>query len=820
MGARNLVMLKTHVESINFSFANGFVYENVLWALAPLRVFFYNYVLYSLGLILKHIFRFHVEDWKSEHLIQHDLLDQTKRNQIQDSNIDGVAEELANLLFPIFDNFHVAIDEREGETKCPVLFVKDSDTNIHEDADNLQGETKSSVLREINSDVLQDANKLEGETECSVLEEKDLDMHEDSKRREGEIEGSVSMETLSCVHEDVKKITENESDSSVSTEADSNLLSENEEEKTEDFFFTNSDPVKANGLVEEPSFLTFTFLQNYIAPNASDKLFSSNENISKMESSENNLEEGLVSQDEEQRNITTSSTSGPIFQSNAFCASDSSDDDNLNDNTFQSDFGSESCNNNIDYSVALQVLSSKRFGEGFGTEDLEGNNGEFREESQYSCDNEVSHDLSFDLVEDKNQRESSSYHGEDTMWEDKWDESDFDEEDDDDDFDWENDEVVEQLKMELKNARQGGLATILEEEEEEAKSPKVVEDLKPLKIEKKIEFKDHIVEIQKVYRCYAEKTRKLDVLNYQTMHAIGLLQLKVPPKLIIIPKSTVQSVNPLISQNLWPRKAQKQISDPILKFVQDLHIDLELVYVGQVCLSWEMLCWQHKKVKELQQYDSQWPRSYNLVAGDFQLFQVLLQRFLEDEPYQGPRIQNYNNNRCVIRNLLQVPPIKDDNTKDKKIIKLGEEYAAINSERLAKIISESMQMFWEFVRADKDYGNVIKASHKTGIDLKDQSISDLLGNVRTQLQKKEKKLKDIVRSGNCIVRKFQKHNEDQIQLDQEQLLAQVGLRLVSRVLHMKKLRKDQLMWCNEKLNRIKFVGRKVQVEPSLLFFPC
>lgn len=85
---------------------------------------------------------------------------------------------------------------------------------------------------------------------------------------------------------------------------------------------------------------------------------------------------------------------------------------------------------------------------------------------------------------------------------------------------------------------------------------------------------------------------------------------------------------------------------------------------------------------------------------------------------------------------------------------------------------------------------------------------------------KERKLKDTVRSGNCIVRKFQKHHEEQIQLDEEQLLAQVGLRLVSRVMHMKKLRKDQLMWCNEKLNRIKFDGRKVQVEPSFLFFPC
>jgi len=65
---------------------------------------------------------------------------------------------------------------------------------------------------------------------------------------------------------------------------------------------------------------------------------------------------------------------------------------------------------------------------------------------------------------------------------------------------------------------------------------------------------------------------------------------------------------------------------------------------------------------------------------------------------------------------------------------LGEE-CAINSERLGKIIKESMQVFWEFVRADKDYSNVIKASHKTGIDLKDVAVSDLLGNVRTQLQK-------------------------------------------------------------------------------------
>lgn len=140
----------------------------------------------------------------------------------------------------------------------------------------------------------------------------------------------------------------------------------------------------------------------------------------------------------------------------------------------------------------------------------------------------------------------------------------------------------------------------------------------------------------------------------------GLLQLKDPPKLFLMQKSTVQQVKPLvIPQNLWPRKAQKNKIDPMLKLVNELHRDLEIVYVGQICLSWEILCWQHEKIKELKKYDSPRPRRYNLIAGEFQLFQVLMQRFLEDEPFrQDHRVQNYVKNRCVIRNLLQVPIIK------------------------------------------------------------------------------------------------------------------------------------------------------------------
>ena len=142
------------------------------------------------------------------------------------------------------------------------------------------------------------------------------------------------------------------------------------------------------------------------------------------------------------------------------------------------------------------------------------------------------------------------------------------------------------------------------------------------------------------------------------LSTVGLLELKDPLRLITTSNSTIPGAKPLIPQNLWPFKAHKNRSDPLLKFAEELQRELEVVYVGQVCLSWEILCWQHKKAQELKQYDPQEFRRYNVVAGEFQLFQVLMQRFIENEPFQGPRVQNYVKNRCVIRNLLQVPAIR------------------------------------------------------------------------------------------------------------------------------------------------------------------
>ncbi|KAK3027309.1 hypothetical protein RJ639_040401 [Escallonia herrerae] len=379
-------------------------------------------------------------------------------------------------------------------------------------------------------------------------------------------------------------------------------------------------------------------------------------------------------------------------------------------------------------------------------------------------------------------------------------------EEDEKDILWEHRELVEQMKMEMKSARIGGLPTI----SEECESPKVVEDLKPLKIDEKIEHRDRMQEIQKFYRSYAERMRKLDVLNYQTMHAISFLQLKDPNQLISRKDSSVWEMKSLLVPNLWQSKLRRIYVDPTLNSIKELHRDLEAVYVGQVCASWEILRWQYGKVKELLEYDPQGLNSYNQVAGEFQQFHVLLRRFIEDEPFQGPRIQHYVNLRRALRTLLQVPTVKDDCLKDKKG-RREEEENLVTITMLAEIMEETMQVFREFLCADKGFQGL-------QVNLQSNADTELLMDIKSCLEKKEKRLKDILRSGNCIVKKFQRPHSGR--LNHALFLSQVELRLVSRVLSQSRLTKDQLIWCQTKLDNINFVNRRIHVEPSFLLFPC
>ncbi|XP_057486823.1 uncharacterized protein LOC130772932 [Actinidia eriantha] len=380
---------------------------------------------------------------------------------------------------------------------------------------------------------------------------------------------------------------------------------------------------------------------------------------------------------------------------------------------------------------------------------------------------------------------------------------------------WEHQELIEQLKMELKKVRATGLPTILEESEE---SPKIMEDLKPWKIDEKFQHADRMDELHKFYKRYQERMRKFDILNYQKMYAMGFLQLKDPLQSISTQKSAVPTVGSFFCENIFPCKRKKIGigSDPMTKFIGELQTELEVVYVGQMCLSWEILHWQYEKALELWESDPRGVHQFNEVAGEFQQFQVLMQRFIEDEPFHGPRVQNYVKSRCILRNLLQVPAISEDNAKDrKKGIKRRErgDYT-ITSDMLVEILEECIRIFWRFVRADKD-----SSKRRPHVDLQRPADHNLLMEVGSNLQKKEKKLKELLRSENCILRRFQKREEDgSVQV--LYFFSQVDMKLVARVLNMSRVTTEQLIWCQNKLTKIGFVNKKIRVDPSFLLFPC
>lgn len=385
---------------------------------------------------------------------------------------------------------------------------------------------------------------------------------------------------------------------------------------------------------------------------------------------------------------------------------------------------------------------------------------------------------------------------------------------------WEHQELMEQLKMELKKVRATGLPTILEESESE--SPKIMDDLKPWKIDDKFQHGNPMGELHKFYKSYRERMRKFDILNYQKMYAIGFLQLKDPQS--ISTKKT--SVPEMASENLYLYKSKKYETDPTKKFINELLSELEVAYVGQMCLSWEFLHWQYGMALELWESDPRGIRRYNEVAGEFQQFQVLVQRFIEDEPFQGPRVQNYIKHRRVLRNLLQVPVIREDRKKARR--SQGDDYS-ITSDLLVEIVEESMRILWRFIGADKDTVTVVKNQNQNQnqkglvVDLQDPAESEILKELRKDLLKKERKLKDQLRSANCILKKFQKCGGGEDENPSDQVLfffSQVDMKLVSRVLNMSKLTTDQLAWCRNKLNTISFINRKIHVEPSFCLFPC
>lgn len=92
----------------------------------------------------------------------------------------------------------------------------------------------------------------------------------------------------------------------------------------------------------------------------------------------------------------------------------------------------------------------------------------------------------------------------------------------------------------------------------------------------------------------------------------------------------------------------------------DPYLELESAYVAQISLTWEALNWNHANFRRVNaNREMEGFCCPARIAQQFQQFEVLLQRFIENEPYQrGQRPEVYARVRISCPKLLQVPEFK------------------------------------------------------------------------------------------------------------------------------------------------------------------
>lgn len=80
---------------------------------------------------------------------------------------------------------------------------------------------------------------------------------------------------------------------------------------------------------------------------------------------------------------------------------------------------------------------------------------------------------------------------------------------------------------------------------------------------------------------------------------------------------------------------------------------------------------------------------------------------------------------------------------------------------------------------------------------------------------KKSKVKEVKRAGKCLRKKWLKEEEEM-----EILMAQIDLKVVSRVLRMTELNDEQLHWCEDKMSKVKISDGKLFRDSSTLFYPA
>ncbi|CAL4977593.1 unnamed protein product [Urochloa decumbens] len=242
--------------------------------------------------------------------------------------------------------------------------------------------------------------------------------------------------------------------------------------------------------------------------------------------------------------------------------------------------------------------------------------------------------------------------------------------------------------------------------------------------------------------------------------------------------------------------------------LRDPYPELERAYVAQICLTWEALNWNHTSFRRLNGGDGNIEARCcpARVAQEFQQFQVLLHRFIENEPYEyGRRPEVYARMKNSTPKLLLVPEFRDEEDEKDDLI---------SAVQFLIILEESIRTFMAFLRADKrSHYEMFREMVKRRSSAVDQTIVITLKKAN---KKKKSRLKDLTRPRRCL-RRTRLREEEELSI----LLGLIDLKVVARVLRMPEITDQQLHWCEEKMNRVRVdLEGKMQRDPSPLFYPA
>ncbi|KAE8658884.1 hypothetical protein F3Y22_tig00116965pilonHSYRG00047 [Hibiscus syriacus] len=371
------------------------------------------------------------------------------------------------------------------------------------------------------------------------------------------------------------------------------------------------------------------------------------------------------------------------------------------------------------------------------------------------------------------------------------------EDDEDDDF------ITNEVKSRLKELRRNSFMVLIPEEEEEELYPE--DDEAEAGETSSSEWRDVEAEgrewwggFDAVYEKYCERMLFFDRIIAQEVKNAG--SINPSPK-----SASKKHASPLSCLSLKKIEEPDEETEQLQQPTNDPYHDLEVAYVAQICLTWEAFHCQYTQLSQLVLCQPDNPAYYNHSAQLLQQFQVLLQRFIENEPFQdGPRAEIYARARHVLPKLLQIPNIQGRDQKAK--VEDESDYLVIAPD-IIRIIDSVILTFQLFVKIDKKkhtlFGN-------------QNPMATPLQQVKSLLEKKAMKLKELRKKRKGWKKKSWPPTPEDVPL----LFALIDVNIISRVLRMEKISKEQLFWCEEKIKKLDLCDGMLQRDPSPILFPC